>query len=98
MDYKIIWSDLAITDLHGICAYIAEDNPNAAERVGRGILGCVEILRSFPFIGPSYPRGSGGTLREITSRPYRIFYDVSDSDKAIEILHIRHSARDEPEL
>jgi hypothetical protein len=38
------------------CSYVALDDPQAALRLGRGIL--VHVLESFPFIGPTYPRGS----------------------------------------
>ena len=75
MDFKIIWSDAAIADLREACAYVAQDDPQAALRLGRGILGHVRVLASFPFIGPTYPRGARGTLREIVFRSYRIFYD-----------------------
>jgi toxin ParE1/3/4 len=98
MEFKIIWSEAAISDLGEICSYIAADNPEAALRVGNGILGHVRILGSFPFIGPPYPRGTDGTLREIVFRPYRIFYDVNESYRAVEILHVWHSARQEPKL
>ena len=98
MDYQIIWSDAATADLHDICSYIAKDNPQAAERVGRGILDHVLILGSFPLIGPAYPRGAQGPLREIVYRPYRIFYDVSESSRRVEILHVWHGAREEPKL
>jgi toxin ParE1/3/4 len=98
MDYKIIWSDEAIADLHDICSYIARDNPEAAERIGNGILDHVFILASFPYIGPPYPRGADGPLREIVFRSYRIFYDVSEESLRVEILHVRHGARDEPNL
>ena len=78
MDFKVIWSDAAIADLHDICSYIAPHDPQAAQRMGRGILDHVRILSSFPFIGPTYPRGVRGSLREIVFRSYRIFYDVSE--------------------
>lgn len=96
MDFKVIWSEAAIGDLRDLCSYIARDNPEAARRMGRGILDHVRILTSFPLIGPSYPRGSRGPLREIVFRSYRIFYDVSESSRSVEILHIRHGAREEP--
>ena len=96
MDYKIIWSDAAIADLHDICSYIARHDSQAAQRIGRGILEHVRILASFPFIGPTYPRGSRGSLREIVFRSYRIFYDVSESPGCVEILHVWHGARGEP--
>ena len=96
MDFKIIWSDAAIADLHDICTYIARHNPEAAHRMGRGILDHVCILGSFPLIGPAYPRGSRGPLREIVFRSYQIFYDVSEESRRVEILHVWHGAREEP--
>ena len=64
--------------------------------MGRGILDHVRILASFPFIGPTYPRGSRGCLREIVFRSYRIFYDVSEAPCSVEIFHVWHGAREEP--
>ena len=34
MDHKIVWSEVAIADLHDICSYIAHDDPRAAQRIG----------------------------------------------------------------
>ena len=98
MDFKIIWSDEAIADLRGICTYTARNNPEAAEQIGNGILDHALILASFPFIGPPYPRGANGPLREIVFRSFRIFYVVSEEPRRVEILHVRHGARDEPNL
>lgn len=98
MDFQVIWSDGAITDLQDICAYIARDNPEAALRMGNGILDHVSILTKFPFIGPAYPRGAQGPLREIVFRSYRIFYDVSEESRRVEILHVWHAARGEPRV
>lgn len=96
MDFKIVWSDAAIADLQEICTYIALDSPQAAVRLGRGILDHVRVLASFPYIGPTYPRGVKGTLREIVFRSYRIFYDVDEKSQSVEILHVWHPKRDEP--
>ncbi|MCL4180532.1 MAG: type II toxin-antitoxin system RelE/ParE family toxin [Verrucomicrobia bacterium] len=96
MDYKIVWSEAAIADLHDICSYIAQDDPRAAQRIGEGILDHVRILGAFPFIGPAYPRGSHGPLREIVFGRYRIFYEVSEELRQVQILHVWHGARDEP--
>ena len=98
MDFKVIWSDRAIADLERICSRIASDDPQAALRFGGGILDHVRVLGSFPMIGPTYPRGSHGPLREIVYRPYRIFYDVSEDARTVDILHVRHGARQEPEF
>lgn len=96
MEFKVIWSDGAIADLREICSYIARHDPRAAQRMGRGLLDHVRILASFPFIGPAYPRGARGPLREIVFRSYRIFYDVSEESRRVEILHVWHGAREEP--
>src|SRR5688500_1476926 len=96
MDFKVIWSDEAIADLHDLCSYIAKDDPDAARRMGHGILDHVRILASFPFIGPTYPRGASGPLRQIVFRSYRIFYDVYEESRRVEILHVWHGAREEP--
>ena len=96
MDFKIIWSDAAIADLQEIWAYLAQHDPKAAARIGRGILAHVRVLANIPYIGPAYPRGSRGALRENVVRPYRIFYDVSEDSQSVEILHVWHGARDEP--
>ena len=62
MDFKIIWSDAAIADLQDVCSYVALHDPQAAGRIGRGILDHVRILATFPFIGPAYPRGARGYI------------------------------------
>jgi plasmid stabilization system protein ParE len=98
MDFKVIWSDEATEDLRDICSYIAREDPDAALRIGNGILDHVQILARFPFIGPTYPRGARGPLREIVFRSYRIFYDVSEGSQRVDILHVWHGSRDEPEL
>ena len=98
MDFKIIWSDAAIEDLQEIWSFIESDKPEAAQRIGRGILSHVRILAQFPFIGPAYPRRTKGALREIVFRSYRIFYDVTEESQTVEILHIWHVARNEPML
>ncbi len=56
MEYKIIWTEPALTDLNNIYAYIANENPDAAQKVGENILNHVDVLEKFPFIGPAYPR------------------------------------------
>jgi len=96
MDFKVIWSDEAIADLHDACSYIAQHDPDAARRLGNGILDHVRILASFPLIGPTYPRGAAGPLRQIVFRSDRIFYDVSEELRRVEILHVWHGAREEP--
>ena len=98
MDVKVIWTDPALEDLREIVAYIAADNPEAARRVGFDIFETVGLLASFPLIGPPYPRGSNGKIREIVSWSYRIFYRVDSKKKLVEVLTIWHGRRGTPVL
>jgi plasmid stabilization system protein ParE len=56
MDFQIVWTESASEDLEAIVAHIAEANPVAAERVGDTILKHVEVLQTFPRIGPRYAK------------------------------------------
>ena len=97
--FTLIWTESAIADLDSICSYIAGHDHRAAERIGRGILEHVELLARFPFIGPTYPLGSSGSVREIVfRRVYRIFYAVAEQSRTVEVLRVWHGARGEPDL
>jgi plasmid stabilization system protein ParE len=98
MDYQVILSEQALVDLRGICSFIAPRNPEAAPRVGEGNLDHVRIHSSYPFIGPDYPRGAQDPLREIVSRPCRIFHEVSEASNRVENLPVWHGARNEPQF
>jgi toxin ParE1/3/4 len=98
MDFKIVWTEPAIQNLREITAYISQDNPSAAVKLGAELFRHVEVLETFPFIGPAYPRGSGKEIREIIFRKYRIFYRVREDRKLVEILTVWHGAQDNPAL
>jgi toxin ParE1/3/4 len=98
MDFQVAWTDPALADLQEIVAYISVQDSAAAERVGNDIVDHVETLRTFPFIGPTYPRGSHGIRREIVCGNYRIFYRVFEQQKLVEVLTIWHGARGIPKI
>ena len=97
--FELIWSESAIADLEAVCAFIAVDNPSAAERIGQTILEHVELLARFPFIGSAFPLGSRGPVRElVVRRTYRLFYSVDEFKREIDVLRVWHGARGQPEL
>jgi toxin ParE1/3/4 len=98
MDFKVDWTEPALGDLREIVEYICKDDPSAAERAGGAIIDHVETLRTFPFIEPTYPRGSRGDIREIVCGNYRIFYRASEQRRLVEILTIWHGARGNPKI
>lgn len=97
MDYKVIWSPSARLDLKEIVVYIAEDNPEIAERFGYSIIEASKSLSSFPQKGRCVPEFKGCPFREIIFSPYRIIYRISQTG-IVEIVRIWHSARGKPQI
>ena len=91
---EIIWSPLAQARLREIRAYIAQDNPGAAERVAARLMAIVETLKVYPHLGRA---GSEPGVRELVvgGTPYIILYRVRRQQ--VTILTIWHGAqRKEP--
>jgi plasmid stabilization system protein ParE len=96
MDFRIVWTAPALEDLEALVRYIAQDDATAAARIGDKIVDHVSVLASFPEIGPVYRRRISGDVRQITCRPFRIFYRIERAKELVEILHVWHGARQEP--
>jgi toxin ParE1/3/4 len=98
MDFELVWAEPAVADLQSITEYIAQHNPEAAERTANAILQAAELLKTVPLMGAFYPRGSQGRTRYVVSGKYRIFYRVDEEARRVEILTVRHGARQDPVL
>ena len=87
---EIVWSPLAAARLREIRAYIALDNPTAAERLATRIVALVETLKLHPSLG--HPTGEPN-IRELIlgGTPYSIFYRLRRNQ--ILILTIHNSAQ-----
>lgn len=96
MERKVIWTDPAIEDLRQIRDYIAEDNPTAAIRFGLKLFESTSHLGRFPESCRVFRQTDDELVRELNVSGYRIFYQVYDG--AVEILHVRHGARVDPEF
>ena len=97
MGFAIDWTETALEDLADLVRFIAEDDPEAALRVGGEVIDHVGILSTFPEIGPVFRQRPMGVIRQITCRPVRIFYRVHGEAERVEILHGWHGARRDPE-
>tara|TARA_B110000285_G_scaffold149232_1_gene166567 strand:- start:164 stop:469 length:306 start_codon:yes stop_codon:yes gene_type:complete len=98
MVYKVVLSDRSIDDLKGICEYIAEHNSDAAHKLGYDILDQIQSLSELPRRGRIYDQSNHQPAYEIPIRGYRTFYQINEASKQVEVLHIRHSARSEPDV
>ena len=58
---KVRWTEEAARWLKEVHDYIAEDNPDAAQRTARGIYNKAQELSSFPERGYRFQSAHGGT-------------------------------------
>jgi len=98
MDYRIIWSPEALNHLEQLVRFISQDNPTAAVKLGNTIIEKALLLSNFPRMGRVFREARRDALREISVPPYRIFYEINDAERQIEMISIWHGARQEPEI
>jgi toxin ParE1/3/4 len=98
MGFKVFLSDQALSDLERIVAYIAFDNPEAAQRVGDQLLDAALSLEALPERGRMVPEFQRYEIREIVVRSYRIIYRVNKADTNIEVVRFWHGARGFPHI
>lgn len=96
MDWKVIISPKAVSDLEDIVAFIARHNQDAAVRMGEQLLLVAESLARFPERGRIVPEFKRLDWREVIYRSYRIIYRVDLVHKRIEVSRFWHGARGFP--
>ena len=96
MGYEVRLTAKARGDLNEIVAYIAQDNPLAAEKLGDELLAEADSLSSYPYRGGLVRRRRN--TRRLVHGSYLIVYRISESDRLIEILRLWHGARGTPRL
>ncbi len=98
MAFKLIWAPSARLDLKDIAAFIAEDNPSAAERFVRSLFQAMERLADFPESGRIVPEFGDPNIREVIRKPCRIVYSIRRRKRIIEIARVWHAARGTPQI
>jgi toxin ParE1/3/4 len=96
MAYDLVWSPVALDDLHDIVVFIARDNPDRAMSFGFELISRTERLRQSPEFGRMVPEYQNPGIREIILRPYRIVYRNNHEKRRCEIARVWHSARGIP--
>ena len=71
---KVVWSRQALLRLDEIWAYIAADNPDAAERWIARLIARAEAAAVIPLAGRVVPELDRSEIREVIERTYRIVY------------------------
>lgn len=92
---RVVWSDAARDDYFQILRFIADDNPDAAERVVQTIEKTGNALALF---ATGHPGRVNGTYEKSVARlPYIIVYTLSNNDTVVTILQVIHTSRDWPQ-
>jgi addiction module RelE/StbE family toxin len=98
MGCKVIWTDEAIADLRQLVAFIAQDNPAAAVKLGEEIIRKSLFLAAHPRLGRMLRETKRDTLRELVVHPYRLIYEIDDPSQTVRVRVLWHGARQEPKL
>ena len=94
MDYEIILSLKALQDLESIISYIAQDNPDAANKFGKKLVEYTRVLHVSPTVGKEVPEFQSPDIRQLILKPYRVIYKIDETNKQIHISRYWHSSRD----
>lgn len=89
---RVVWSERARADHLAAIRHIAEDDPDAAERVGRAIHRTGEQLGEFATGHPG--RITGTYEKSVRQFPYIIAYTLADKGRTVAILRVIHASRD----
>jgi toxin ParE1/3/4 len=85
---KVRWARRALSDVAGIYAYIAADNPEAAARVADHLLAAGEGLSRFPQLGRP---GRLAGRRELVVDRHILIYSVRRGE--VHIVAVEHGAQ-----
>ncbi len=80
MGFKIEWAPSSRADLRNLVSYIAQGDPDAAERMGYRIIEHAEQASRFPESGRIVPEFGIPYIRELQVSPYRIIYRVKEPE------------------
>ena len=90
---EIIWRRREVNDLDAIREFIADDNPDAAQRVSAAIEAAVDPLANHPNLGrPGRVEGTRELV--VVGLPYIIAYRVRE--ETVRILAVVHTSRQWP--
>jgi plasmid stabilization system protein ParE len=88
---KVVYTEAATRDLDEILAFIKINYPALVEPFERRFRAVTTRLSKWPESAPVVAQRPGTRVASLIRYPYLVFYRVTDA--AIEILHIRHAAR-----
>jgi plasmid stabilization system protein ParE len=93
---KVIFTDETLRDLDGILDYIAAQYPTSYPSFERRLRTVIARIGAWPESAQEVVERPGVRVAPLIRYPYKVFYRVTD--QTVEILHIHHGARREPDV
>ena len=87
----VVILEAAHEDLRNIVAYISNENPKAAETLGRELLDETMSLESLPYRGSRIKKRRG--LLKLICGNYLIYYRIKEQKQVVEIMAFKHGAQ-----
>ncbi|MCK9264911.1 MAG: type II toxin-antitoxin system RelE/ParE family toxin, partial [Deltaproteobacteria bacterium] len=69
-----------------------------ASKLADRIMYNLELASEHPYMNRPVPEKADDSIREIILKPYRVIYQIDDSNKAIHVLRIWHGYRGTPSI
>jgi plasmid stabilization system protein ParE len=91
MDFKVVFQPLALDDLEAIVRHVAQDDLQAANRLGMSLLDQAESLAQLPGRGGNVRRRPG--VKKLVCAPYLIIYRVENARRCVDVLRFWHGAQ-----
>jgi toxin ParE1/3/4 len=92
VEYEVIIARSAMRDLEQIRAYIARDNPTAAQSFILRLLDEARSLTAFPERGGYIVERPGA--RFVIVHPYLVVYRIVEETRTVRVLRYWHGARE----
>jgi plasmid stabilization system protein ParE len=89
---RITWSRRAHRELDAVLAFIAQDNPQAAEEIVEKIMHAVRMLADFPQMGKQTMDPKFRSLAVAGTR-YIVYYRLLEEEERIQVDHVLHGAQ-----
>jgi plasmid stabilization system protein ParE len=96
VDYRLLFTQKALSDLAEIEGYISQGDDEAASRFGEALLDHVDLPGRFPRMGNTIHKRS--RVRKLVHSPILVYYQIQEETRQVEILHFRHGSRKPPRL
>lgn len=87
---EIAWTEPAVAEVSAYIDFLAELDPDAAERWYRAVIQAIERASGFPHIGRVVPELSREDVREVIVSKHRVIYRVTATHLVVWSVHHGH--------